>query len=156
MSTSLRSCWFSLVVASSFGGLASCGPADGTQTAGEPGESTGEVAEGLSGFAVTTRAYGNNRTGANTGESALNPSNVNLATFAKLFTINVDDQVWAQPLYASSLSIGGGTHNVVFIATANNTVSAFDADLAGTGSPVALWFRRWSSANGVGSGCLPI
>jgi hypothetical protein len=135
----------SFVAALCAGGLAGCGPTDGNQVPAEPGESTGEVTEPLSGFAVTTRAYNSNRTGANTGETALNPSNVALATFAKLFTITVDDQVWAQPLYASGLSIAGGTHNVVFIATVNNTVSAFDADLAGSGAPVALWSRNFNN-----------
>src|SRR5262245_56030091 len=125
MSTTFCSCRLLFVAVLSAGGLVGCGPAGGSQPSGEPGESSGEISEPLSGFAVTTRAYNANRTGANTGETALNPSNIALATFAKLFTITVDDQVWAQPLYATGLSIAGGTHNVVFIATVNNTVSAF-------------------------------
>src|SRR5262245_3886576 len=79
MSTSLRFCRLSFVVVLSAGGLAACGAADGIQTPGEPGESTDVVAEPLTGFAVTTRAYNSNRTGANTGETALTPSNVALA-----------------------------------------------------------------------------
>jgi hypothetical protein len=105
----------------------------------------GTASEALSGFSVTQRAYNSQRSGANVSETALNTTNVNLATFAKLFTITLDDQVYAQPLYASGLSIAGGTHNVVFVATVNNTVSAFDADLAGTGNPVALWSRNFNN-----------
>jgi hypothetical protein len=111
----------------------------------EEADQFGTASEALSGFSVTQRAYNAQRTGANVSETALNTTNVNLATFAKLFTITVDDQVYAQPLYASGLSIAGGTHNVVFVATVNNTVSAFDADLAGTGNPVALWSRNFNN-----------
>src|SRR5262249_23503393 len=40
----------------------------------------------------------------------------------------VDDVVYAQPLYMANLSIGGGTHNTLFVATMNDSVYAFDAD----------------------------
>jgi hypothetical protein len=92
-----------------------------------------KVSSALTGFSVATRAYDIQRTGANLAETALATSNVDLATFAKLFTITVDDQVYAQPLAATNLSIAGATHTVVFVAAVNKTVSAFDADLAGTG-----------------------
>ena len=68
------------------------------------------------------------RTGQNLSETALTPSNVNAAQFGLLFKQAVDDQVYAQPLYAAAVSIGGGTHNVVYAATVNNSVYAFDAD----------------------------
>jgi uncharacterized protein (TIGR03437 family) len=48
----------------------------------------------------------------------------------------VDGQVYAQPLYVSGLTIGGVTHNVLFVATQHNTVYAFDADAA---DPEVLW-----------------
>ena len=53
------------------------------------------------------------RTGANTQETILTTANVNVSTFGRLFTVPVDGQVYAQPLYLSGVSIGGGTHNVV-------------------------------------------
>jgi hypothetical protein len=95
---------------------------------------------------VLTRAYDGQRTGANVSETTLNHSNVTLARFAKLFTINVDDQVYAQPLIVSNLSIGGSTRNVVYIATVNNSVYAFDADFAGgLGAAAPLWQRNFNN-----------
>src|SRR3984957_18408810 len=92
---------------------------------------------------VLTRNYNNQRTGANLSETALNVSNVNSSQFGKLFTLPVDDQVYAAILYVSGLQIAGGTHNVIYAATANNSVYAFDADTLG--SP--LWSRNF---NGTG------
>ena len=68
------------------------------------------------------------RTGYNRTEAILNQSNVNQATFGKLFFKPVDDQIYAQPLVISNLNIAGGTHNVVYVATVNNSVYAFDGD----------------------------
>ena len=71
------------------------------------------------------------RTGANISETILSPANVNPGNFGKIFTDNVDGQVYAQPLYVENMSIAGGTHNVVFVCTENNSVYALDADTAG-------------------------
>ncbi len=71
------------------------------------------------------------RTGANTLETILTPANVNSTNFGKLFTDSVDAQVYAQPLCVENLGIAGGTHDVVFVCTENNSVYAFDADTAG-------------------------
>lgn len=71
------------------------------------------------------------RSGANLHETTLTLSNVALGSFGKLFTNAVDAAVYAQPLYVPGLTIKGVQHNVVFIATENNTIYAFDADTAG-------------------------
>ncbi|MCA9234075.1 MAG: hypothetical protein KDA44_01295 [Planctomycetales bacterium] len=78
--------------------------------------------------------------GLNADETMLTPANVNTSTFGKLFTYAVQGQVYAQPLYVSDLVIPGqGTHNVVFVATQNNDVYAFDADSNSGPSGGLLW-----------------
>jgi hypothetical protein len=76
--------------------------------------------------AVTTYHYDNLRTGWNQQETALTaasfPSN-----FGILATVTLDDQVDAQPLIVPDLTIAGGTHDVVYVATESNTVYAIDA-----------------------------
>jgi hypothetical protein len=74
------------------------------------------------------------RTGQQLFETRLTPSNVNSASFGKLGTYGVDGKVDAEPLYLSGMSIAGGTHNVLYGATENDSVYAFDAD-----SGAQLW-----------------
>ena len=68
------------------------------------------------------------RTGANTHETTLTTANVNANSFGKLFSVTVDGQVYAQPLYLGGVAIGGGTHNVLYIGTEHDSVYAIDAD----------------------------
>lgn len=77
---------------------------------------------------VATQHNNLKRTGWNNTETQLTQNNISNGNFGKLFTRTVDEQIYTQPLVITNLSIGGGTHNVVFVATVNNTVYAFDAD----------------------------
>jgi hypothetical protein len=79
---------------------------------------------------VTTQHNDHNRTGWYPHEKILNTTNVRLGSFGKLFSLQVDDQIYSQPLVVQKVSIGGGTHNVVYVPTVNNSVYAFDADSA--------------------------
>jgi hypothetical protein len=77
---------------------------------------------------VTTYHNDNARTGQNTQETILDPANVNSSQFGKLFSVSVDGWVYAQPLYLSNVNIGGGTHNVLYVATEHDSLYAIDAD----------------------------
>jgi hypothetical protein len=86
---------------------------------------------------VTTSQYDNARSGANRVETILTPRNVNVRHFGKIFTLKVDGDVYAQPLFLAGLEIPGkGRHDVLFVATEHDSVYAFDA----SGHPaVPLW-----------------
>ncbi len=79
---------------------------------------------------VLTQHNDNTRAGLNDKETILTTNNVNTQKFGKLFSLNVDDQVYAQPLVVANLAISNVKHNVVFIATVNNTIYAYDGDTA--------------------------
>jgi hypothetical protein len=85
---------------------------------------------GLGTVNVLERGYNKFRTGANIGETILAPANVQSSAnqFHKQFVMRVDGKIEGSPLYASGVSIAGGTHNVLYVATMHNTVFAFDAD----------------------------
>lgn len=85
---------------------------------------------------VLTRSYHPSRTGANTNETVLNPSrvasNVLIKSHSLVFhdppRVDDDPRLEAQPLYVANLKMSkdGRAHDVVFVATMNNTVFAFD------------------------------
>ena len=79
---------------------------------------------------VATQRYDNARDGQNLQEYALTSAVLTTSgAFGKLFSCAISDgPVYAQALYVANLAISGGTHNVVFVATQQNTVYAFDAD----------------------------
>lgn len=70
------------------------------------------------------------RDGANRQEYALTPGNVNSSSFGKIFSCTVDGAIYAQPLWIAGLQVSGAVHNVVLVATAHDSLYAFDADAA--------------------------
>jgi outer membrane protein assembly factor BamB len=78
--------------------------------------------------AVTTYQYDNYRSGANTNETVLTPSNVNVNQFGRKQIFAVQGFVYAQPLYVPGVVISGTSHNVVYIATEHDQVYAFDVN----------------------------
>ncbi len=102
------------------------------------------VTSHANGFAgVLTSRYDNTRLAQNRNETILTPSNVNVRKFGKKFVESVDGFLNAQPLYVPNVLVPGrGTHNLVYVATENNSVYAFDAD-----SPSdALWTANFGPA----------
>ncbi len=83
---------------------------------------------GQSCVAVTTYHNDNFRTGQNLAETVITPTTI--STLKPRFTSPgvLDSWSVAQPLFLPQTPINGGVHNVVFVATLNNSVYAFDGD----------------------------
>ena len=88
-----------------------------------------------------TTFQGNNaRTGAQIQERVLTPANVNSTSFGLAWSMTLDASIWSQPLYMNAVTVNGAPHNVVYQATANDSIYAIDGD---TG--VLLWKRSFLS-----------
>jgi len=104
---------------------------------------------GRADVSVLTQHNDLNRSGANLNETVLTTNNVKTSTFGLVFSRAVDDQLYAQPLVATSVNLGtNGTHNVVIVATVNDSVYAFDADNPAVSN--AYWHRSF-----LGTGVVP-
>ena len=93
---------------------------------------------------VLTWRNDNSRTGQTLTETTLTTANVNSTLFGKKFSFSVDQEIYGQPLYVANVKIANkGTHNVVYVATENDSVYAFDA----AGSPKSpLWHVNFTNA----------
>jgi hypothetical protein len=106
---------------------------------------------------VLTQHNDNTRTGVNLHETVLTPENVTKARFGMLFKRVVDDQLYTQPLIVTGVEVGGGTHDVVYVTTVNNSVYAFDANDAAAEGPI--WhvnFGTPANMHSTNFGCLDI
>jgi len=90
--------------------------------------------------AINVLSYRNGTTNAGDypAETVLTPANVKSPNFGKLFSTPVDGQVYAQPLVVTGedITVGPqpGKHNVVLVATENDSLYAIDAS-----SGAILW-----------------
>lgn len=99
---------------------------------------------------VSVTTYHNDvaRTGLNASETILTPANVNKTTFGLLFSQTVDAPIVGQPLYLPGVTISGlGVHNVVYVATLNDSVYAFDADSNTGSNAAALWKVNFTNSS---------
>lgn len=116
--------------------------------------------------AVTTYHYDNLRTGWNRHEEKLKYKNVGSPKFGLRHTVALDDQVDAQPLVVPHVRITGGPkpgeHEVVYVATEGNTVSAIDATngdvllAANFGNPVPMPLGCGNNGPNVGINGTPV
>lgn len=116
-----------------------------------------KAAEGLkrryTGTPIDVLRYHNDNypTGWNQSETDLSPVTVNSGSFGQITTLNVDGNVLAQPLIVSNFKMpDSSTHNVLIVATGNNTVYAYDDQ-----TYQILWQRnlgQQQSTNDVGCG----
>jgi hypothetical protein len=113
----------------------------------------GFFAQTPSAVPVLTWRYDLTHSGQNTKETVLTPGNVNANSFGKLFALPVDSTVYAQPLYVPGLKMSDGqVHNVLFVATENDTVYAFDADSNGGANATPIWkISMLTAAHGAGA-----
>ena len=95
---------------------------------------------------VFTFKYNNQHTGANINEIALNTHNVNGNRFGRLMSYPVDGQIYAQPLYAPGVNVGGKGVNMVIAATESNSIYAFDADEV-NGNTAPIWQDNFENNN---------
>ena len=107
---------------------------------------------------VPTWQYDRTHSGSNISETALTLANVNVNSFGKLFQLPVDSTVYAQPLYVPGLTMSDGqVHNVLFVATENDTVYAFDADSNTGANASPIWrVTLLDAAHGAGAGATAV
>ena len=110
----------------------SAGTTSTTSTTGTGSGGSGSSTPGT--VSVLTYHNDNARTGQNTQETVLTTANVNSNSFGKVGFYAVDGKVDAEPLYVPAETIGGATHNVLYVVTENDSAYAFDAD-----NGTALW-----------------
>lgn len=134
------------------GGMAGAADASGGSSGG------GNTGDGgvlvANGFAVETNNYDNARSGANVKETILTTSNVAPGKFGLLFSRTIVGASYGQPLYVSGVMINGTKRNVVYVATEENNVYAFDADSPTASAP--LWSKNLGATLNINSAAFKV
>ena len=93
---------------------------------------------GIARVDILMNRYDTSGAAANLAETKLNASNVNGQQFGRLLACQSTGKIYAQPLYVSNVPIPGqGTHNVLYVATMEDMLYAFDAK-----NGALLWRRN--------------
>ena len=106
---------------------------------------------------VLTQHNNNARTGANLVETTLTPGNVSTVQFGMLFKRILDDHLIRSRWSSLVIQVNGGTRDIVYVTTVNNSVYAFhdnDADAV-----LPIWHVNFGTPADVHSadfGCLDI
>ncbi|MFM0059094.1 pyrrolo-quinoline quinone [Paraburkholderia phytofirmans] len=110
-------------------GTGSGGAGSGTGT-GTGTNGTGNTPSAVTAYATDVLMHHNDlgRTGQMLAETTLTLANVNSASFGKVAFLAADGKVDGQPLFVTSLSIGGTAHDVVYVVTEHDSVYAYDAN----------------------------
>ncbi|WP_206999074.1 PQQ-binding-like beta-propeller repeat protein [Trinickia mobilis] len=146
---------FALLIVTIFANCSGGGGGSSSGSGAGTGSGSGSSG-GTASMAADVVTYHNDiaRTGQQLAETTLTLANVNSATFGKIGFDTADGKIDAEPLYLASLKIAGGTHNVLYVATENASVYAFDAD-----NGAVLWKASTLGTNETPSddlGCLQI
>jgi NPCBM/NEW2 domain len=90
---------------------------------------------------ITTRQVDLAHTALNSQETLLTPASVSApGNFGVLFSQPLDGEAFATPLYMSGVKLPNNSiHNIVYIATENDSIYAFDADNAAGSNAQPLW-----------------
>ncbi|MGH9503245.1 MAG: hypothetical protein ACRD20_10385 [Terriglobales bacterium] len=136
---------FCLIGASIY--MVGCGGSSGQDSSNPPPTSTTPPPSSSSISGVLRYKGDLAGTGANLSETALTPLTVNVNSFGRISqSAHLDGVIFTEPLFVRNLAIAGGTHNVIFLGTENDSVYALDAD---TPTQV-LWQRSFiDPANGI-------
>jgi len=100
---------------------------------------------------VLTYHNDNNRDGVNPHESVLQASTLAANPPTPRWMATADGQIYTQPLYIHQLRLNGIAKNVVYAATENDTVYAWDADSSSSTGTV-LASVNFNNASDLGSG----
>ncbi|OAJ57654.1 pyrrolo-quinoline quinone [Paraburkholderia ginsengiterrae] len=111
------------------GGSGTGGSGTGMGSTGT-GSGTGTGTTSATAYATDVLMHHNDlaRTGQMLAETTLTPANVNSASFGKVAFLAADGKVDGQPLFVTSLTIGGASHDVVYVVTEHDSVYAYDAN----------------------------